>query len=243
MSKIRINCPKIDCDFLGQMETSDVKEGEVINITAYDCLVDEKSKIIIEVNKPRVTDAKIPVIIMKNVKVRDSKIFLHLPDYTGLEYVVLENVDVLGGSLFVSSFDNHPGATIKVSNVNIYKSQIEVVSFRGSIILNDITMHKSVGSFSTKIRAADNIVIDNLCIGYESELNIVSTYGISGIQDLKLVNVSIDDVSSLKVNVVPDKKALTEGGYSDLTIENYRVPPEWGEEFEFNPINGGLTMK
>lgn len=89
MSKIRINCPKIDCDFLGQFETSDVRDGEVVNITAYDCLVDEKSKITIEVNKPRVTDAKIPVIIMKNVKVRDSKIFLHLPDSTGLEYVVL----------------------------------------------------------------------------------------------------------------------------------------------------------
>lgn len=241
MSKIRINCPKIDCDFLGQMETSDVKEGEVINITAYDCLVDEKSKIIIEVNKPRVTDAKIPVIIMKNVKVRDSKIFLHLPDYTGLEYVVLENVDVLGGSLFVSSFDNHPGATIKISNVKIYKSQIEVVSFRGSIVLNDITMHQSRVSFNTKLRATDDIVVDNLCLGYESELIIVSTYGLSGIQDLKLVNVSVDDVSHLKVDVVPDD--VNKRGYSDLCIENYHVPPEWGEEFEFNPITGKLKSK
>lgn len=102
-------------------------------------------------------------------------------------------------------------------------------------------MHKSVGSFSTKIRAADNIVIDNLCIGYESELNIVSTYGISGIQDLKLVNVSVDEVSSLKVNVVPDD--VKKSGYSDLNIENYCVPPEWSEEFEFNPINGKLTLK
>lgn len=247
MSSIRINCPNQDCDFLGSMETMHVKKDEVVNITAYDCFVEKESRITIESSELMNNSNKLPVIIMNKVRMKgNSKLLLRLPEFTGIECIVLENVVLTDGKLYVRTYTSHAGRTIRITNVDIYESGIEVVSYTGCVFLNEIKIwgHHRL-TFNAKIAAVDNIIIDNLCLGHGSKLNIDPKHSTYGIRDLKLINVNIERGSELSVDVVADEFfSIDKSNYSDLFIENYCLGEEnWIRELEFNSSTGKLISK